>query len=102
MNGDIDLTLVRTFLVSADELNFGRVFDPPEDMRTMRLRRERLVAVLGEDHRLAGRASVHLAELDDEQFMFWPREQAPLYYDRLVSICNQGNCRPRGYAADPW
>ncbi|GGF51129.1 LysR family transcriptional regulator [Marmoricola endophyticus] len=79
----------------AFDVAIGRVFDPPDDMEAIVLRHEGLVATLGEDHPLAGRTSLRLADLDGEQIMFWPRELAPLYHDLLLSICRAGGCTPR-------
>jgi DNA-binding transcriptional LysR family regulator len=49
------------------------------------LRRERYVVVVTEDHRLADRPSVALADLRGESFRFLPRKFAPDYYDAVLT-----------------
>ena len=59
----------------------------PRGVQTRELSRERLVAVLSEGHRLAGRRRLHLEDLADEPFVDFPegssgREQSDLAFDR--------------------
>ena len=59
----------------------------PQGVQTRELSRERLVAVLSEGHRLAGRRRLHLEDLADEPFVDFPegssgREQSDLAFDR--------------------
>lgn len=59
----------------------------PRGVRTRELSRERLVAVLSEGHRLAGRRRLRLEDLADEPFVDFPegssgREQSDLAFDR--------------------
>ena len=59
----------------------------PQGVQTRELSRERLVAVLAEGHRLAGRRRLRLEDLADEPFVDFPegssgREQSDLAFDR--------------------
>ena len=59
----------------------------PRGVQTRELSRERLVAVLPEGHRLAGRRRLRLEDLADEPFVDFPegssgREQSDLAFDR--------------------
>ena len=59
----------------------------PRGVQTRELSRERLVAVLSERHRLAGRHRLRLEDLADEPFVDFPegssgREQSDLAFDR--------------------
>mgnify|MGYP000974944752 FL=1 len=59
----------------------------PRGVQTRELSRERLVAVLSEGHRLAGRRRLRLKDLADEPFVDFPegssgREQSDLAFDR--------------------
>ena len=59
----------------------------PQGVQTRELSRERLVAVLSERHRLAGRHRLRLEDLADEPFVDFPegssgREQSDLAFDR--------------------
>jgi DNA-binding transcriptional LysR family regulator len=51
--------------------------------------REPLVAVLPQNHALAGGASVALRALRDETLVLFPRRHAPGYYDFLTRVCRQ-------------
>lgn len=48
-----------------------------------------------ESHRLAGRASVKLAEIADEPVLGPTRATAPGYYDRVMAACIQNGSAPR-------
>lgn len=52
------------------------------------VRRERLVAVVGPTHRLAGRSSVQLTDFAGDSFRFFPRRLDPGYYDVIVGALN--------------
>ena len=59
----------------------------PQGVQTRELSRERLVAVLAEGHRFAGRRRLRLEDLADEPFVDFPegssgREQSDLTFDR--------------------
>ena len=59
----------------------------PRSVQTRELSQERLVAVLSEGHRLAGRRRLRLKDLADEPFVDFPegssgREQSDLAFDR--------------------
>ena len=59
----------------------------PQGVQTQELSQERLVAVLSEGHRLAGRRRLRLKDLADEPFVDFPegssgREQSDLAFDR--------------------
>ena len=60
---------------------------PPRGVQTRELSQERLVAVLSEGHRLAGRRRLRLKDLADEPFVDFPegssgREQSDLAFER--------------------
>jgi LysR family transcriptional regulator, benzoate and cis,cis-muconate-responsive activator of ben and cat genes len=50
-------------------------------MRATVVREERLLAVVPRTHRLAGRRTVRVAELRNEQFVLCPRESSPEFHD---------------------
>src|SRR6266404_99770 len=62
----------------------------PESMRGVRselLRTEPLALLLGEGHPLADLDPVPLGRLKSETLLLFPRELAPMYYDRVVAAC---------------
>jgi DNA-binding transcriptional LysR family regulator len=59
------------------------------------IRREPIVAVLPEAHRLAERSGLALGELCDDQFVLVAREVAPRLHDALVAACRYAGFEPR-------
>lgn len=59
------------------------------------IQREPLVAVLSEQHQLANRDWVCLADLRNDPLIVFPRRAAPAYYDLLVSACHTAGFTPR-------
>jgi DNA-binding transcriptional LysR family regulator len=80
--GSLDVGFVRP-LVADDVLVFEPVW------------RERFVIALPDDHRLAAREAVDLAELKDERFVVLPRGNAPVLSDVSLSICLSYGFSPR-------
>jgi DNA-binding transcriptional LysR family regulator len=58
------------------------------------IRKERLVALLPEGHRLAREDAIALSELADEQFIVFPREIAPRLHDAFMSIFRRAGFEP--------
>lgn len=69
-------------------------FHPP-DLSVTRLPDERLICALHESHPLAGRRRVRLAELRDEDFVNFPRANAPVANDAVISACAASGFTPR-------
>jgi DNA-binding transcriptional LysR family regulator len=64
------------------------------DLTYAPIRRERVVALVGTSHPVAGEHAVNLASLANEEFVLFPRELAPRLYDTLVGICRQAGFEP--------
>ncbi|MEG4031137.1 MULTISPECIES: LysR family transcriptional regulator [unclassified Microcoleus] len=79
--GQIDIGFVRP-PVEEDGINSEIVF------------REPLIVALPETHPAADRTNVELRELSTEQFILFPRSQAPGLYDAIVSLCQQAGFSP--------
>jgi DNA-binding transcriptional LysR family regulator len=58
------------------------------------IRAERVVALLGAGHPLAGERSIELSVLTNEGFVLFPRELAPRLYDTLVGLCRHVGFEP--------
>jgi len=56
--------------------------------------RDRIVAVLPKDHPFSNRTSICLSELRDEPFIMLKREKNPLYYDMILSLCEDAGFSP--------
>jgi DNA-binding transcriptional LysR family regulator len=59
-----------------------------------RLRSEIVVALVTSTHPLAGRPSIRLEELRDDDFLIFPRELAPRLYDFLFGLCRAAGFEP--------
>jgi DNA-binding transcriptional LysR family regulator len=64
------------------------------DLAYAPIRRERVVALVGTSHPVAGEQAINLAGLANEEFVLFPRELAPRLYDTLVGICRQAGFEP--------
>jgi len=81
-DGTLDAGLLRPF------------FDEP-GIATRTLSRDPLVAALPAGHPLAGRDRLALADLADEEFVFYSRESGPAVHDRIVGHCLAAGFTPR-------
>jgi len=71
---------------------------PPFDttsLQTALLYRERLLAVLSEDHPLASRESIWIRELADEPLLVWERHLMPVVYDTILALYASAGIQPR-------
>jgi DNA-binding transcriptional LysR family regulator len=99
-----DMTIVPSEVFSAEipgrvlagKIDVGLAIYPDEmrGVRGERLRIEPLVLLVGKRHRLADASVVPLASLEGETLRLFPRELAPVYYDRIVAACEQAGFEP--------
>ena len=80
--GNLDVGFVRTSL------------DDPSLAADL-VRREALMVVLPDDHRLATRRSIPLAALASEPFVLFPRARGPAFFDQLMALCGSAGFTPR-------
>jgi DNA-binding transcriptional LysR family regulator len=64
------------------------------DIKRVQLRREPFIAALSQQHRLAARDCLTVAELAEERFEVWPRDMAPGFYDAVVGACRDAGFEP--------
>jgi DNA-binding transcriptional LysR family regulator len=81
-NGQIHVGLLHPPL-RADAINVESIFSEP------------LIAVLPDQHPLAGLPVISLAHLADEPFILFPRAGGPSLYDAIMSMCRQAGFSPR-------
>ena len=67
----------------------------PDNVAQVRLVNDPLVAVLPQDHRLAGRSRLNLEELRDEPWVMFPRSNNPPVHDRMTALCQSRGFTPR-------
>jgi len=71
---------------------------PPFDtvaLNVVPLFRERLLAVLSEDHPLAGRPSICVRELASEPLLLWDRHLMPVVFDTILELYAQAGIHPK-------
>ncbi len=59
------------------------------------LDRDPLVAVLPASHRLAGEASIRLADLAGDPWIMFPRDSSTAIYDRIMATCERAGFAPK-------
>ncbi|MCG8353635.1 MAG: LysR family transcriptional regulator [Chloroflexales bacterium] len=69
--------------IRADAIDVEPIFSEP------------LIAVLPDQHPLAGLPVISLAYLADEPFILFPRTNGPCLYDAIMSMCCQAEFSPR-------
>jgi DNA-binding transcriptional LysR family regulator len=65
------------------------------ELRLAPIRKERLVALLPEQHRLAREQAIPLSALAAEQFVVFPREIAPRLHDAFMAVFRRAGFEPR-------
>jgi DNA-binding transcriptional LysR family regulator len=65
------------------------------DLELRVIERERFIAVLPTDHRLADADSVRLEDLSDESFMIFPAERVPSLHAKFLFACEEAGFSPR-------
>jgi DNA-binding transcriptional LysR family regulator len=77
--------------LSSGELDVALVYGRPltSEFGYRRLLRVQLVAVVGQDHRWAGRPGVPFAEIAHHQCILFDREQCPAMYDTILNAAQR-------------
>jgi DNA-binding transcriptional LysR family regulator len=68
--------------------------EPSSELSYERIRSERVVALVPEDHGLAHEQEIAVGSLALEEFVLFPREFAPRLYEALVGICRRAGFEP--------
>lgn len=82
----------------ARKIDLGIVRLPLNNAADMELRTiatERLIAVLPQDHRLAGAKTLRLKDLADEAFMIFPPDRIPSLHAKFLLACEKAGFSPR-------
>ena len=67
----------------------------PEGYDQILLVNDPLVAVLPDKHRLAEVGTLDLADLANDPWVMFPRENDPTIYDRMISLCHSAGFSPK-------
>jgi DNA-binding transcriptional LysR family regulator len=65
------------------------------DMELSTIATERLIAVLPQDHRLAGAKTLRLKDLADDAFMIFPGDKIPSLHAKFLLACEKAGFSPR-------
>ncbi|KDR25543.1 LysR family transcriptional regulator [Caballeronia grimmiae] len=82
----------------AHRIDLGIVRLPLNNAADMELRTiatERLIAVLPQDHRLAGASTLRLRDLADDAFMIFPGDKIPSLHAKILLACEKAGFSPR-------
>jgi DNA-binding transcriptional LysR family regulator len=82
----------------AGALDAGFVFNFPKsdpDLDQLLVANQHLVLAAPRHHALTKRSRLRLRDLADAEFIWFPRRQSPVYYDRLMQACARGGLSPR-------
>lgn len=75
----------------------------PEGLTGLKLCEEPYMACVADTHRLAGNATIELAELADEAFVSFDRQGAPVNFDRVTAMCLAAGFTPKvRHAVKQW
>jgi DNA-binding transcriptional LysR family regulator len=89
-SGEVDLVITRQ---TAEETGLTSVPIMPDE----------LLVALWDGHPAATGGSVRLANLQDNQFIWFDRSTAPVHYDRLMRACHLAGLHPNiGQTVDSW
>jgi DNA-binding transcriptional LysR family regulator len=64
-------------------------------LRSAIIEDEPLLAALPAGHRLCARRQVSVADLADETWVLFPRNEGPVFFDRIAALCGQAGFTPR-------
>jgi DNA-binding transcriptional LysR family regulator len=101
-----DVALSVNLMFSSDQiaavrdgrLSAGFVFHRPpecEDLDMVKVLSNKAVLAIPKSSRFAANPPKRLADLRDEDFVFFPRSVNPRYYDKLMQECNDQGLAPR-------
>lgn len=90
-------TEVQLKRLAAGDLDVGIVREvrSHDDLSVRQLLKESLVVALPRSHWLAGGWRIRLDQLDGEQFILFPRTQAPRLHDLIAGLCRSAGFVPR-------
>lgn len=81
--GDIDLAFARL------EGDLGPAIE------SLPLKQDRLEVAIPSEHPMAGSPRIRLGALSNENFVMFPRQVSPVYFDTLVAACRANGFSPR-------
>lgn len=85
--------------VKSGEIDAGFVYFVPntdrDELRSRILLRDQFVVALNQNHPLSKARTIHMRDLAQEKFIWFPRSVSPVYYDALYEACSAAGFTPR-------
>lgn len=85
-------------MVADGKVDVGLLSPPvklPKDIERVEIANDRLIAIVPRGHKLAGRASIDLEELQEEHFVSFSEERVPSFHHRIVGACTEVGFHPK-------
>ena len=82
-------TLIDALRDGSVDVGFLRDGGPIEDLDVEPVLVERLIGVVSRHHRLARQATIRVAQLKDEPFVFFPKFAGPTAWQRTMTLCEE-------------
>lgn len=93
--------LIETLTLGTIDLAILRDMTPDDRFQIMPLHKEPYVAVLPANHRLAAAPDFDLAEMADDAFILFPRDNVSQTNSTLYALCAEAGFMPRGIQEVP-
>jgi DNA-binding transcriptional LysR family regulator len=77
------------------DLGFVRLARVPEGLEMKRVHRDSFSVVLPQNHPLNSENFVHIGQLKEEPFILFSSDYSNLYYDKIMSICEDRGFSPK-------
>lgn len=84
-------------MLEKDELDLGfvRLARVPEELEMKLVHKDTFSLVLPTDHPLSAEDFKHVGQLKDENFILFSQDYSSIYYDKIMSICEDKGFSPR-------
>jgi DNA-binding transcriptional LysR family regulator len=82
-------TLIEALRDGSVDVGFLRDGGPIEDLDVEPVLAEKLIGVVSRHHRLARQATIRVAQLKDEPFVFFPKFAGPTAWQRTMALCEE-------------
>lgn len=77
------------------DLGFVRLARVPDSLQMKLVHQDTFSVVLPKDHPLSSEGFKHMGQLKDENFILFSQDYSSIYYDKIMSICEDKGFTPR-------
>ncbi|MEM9647284.1 MAG: LysR family transcriptional regulator [Bacteroidota bacterium] len=86
---------IRDILHDQLDLGFVRLSRVPKGLKLRPVYEDTFSLVLPEDHPLDAHAFKNIRQVSEDDFILFSQDYSPLYYDTVISICEDGGFSPK-------